>query len=108
MRSPAEAIHSPAVSGLRLNSRVVAWGALANRQLESGWLQLEISSNPAFPDHVQARAAGIVEGYLTRNSISAYYNEFFASGLCLQNHEFCAYMRKQIDINELWLGEMIK
>ena len=46
------------VSGLRLNSRVVAWGALANRQLESGWLQLEISSNPAFPDHVQARAAG--------------------------------------------------
>ena len=51
---------------------------------------------------------GIVEGYLTRNSISAYYNEFFANGLCLQNPEFCAYMQKQIDINELWLGEMIK
>ena len=47
------------VSGHRLNSRVVAWGALANRQEEMGWLQLEISSNPDFPDHVQARAAGI-------------------------------------------------
>ena len=46
------------VSGHRLNSRVVAWGDLANRQQETGWLQLEISSNPAFPDYVQARAAG--------------------------------------------------
>merc|ERR1712212_90731 len=96
------------VSGHRLNSRVVAWGALANRQLETGWLQLEISSNPAFPDHVQARAAGIVEGYLTRNSISEYYNEFFGNGLCLKIPDFCAYMQKQIDINEIWLGEIIK
>ena len=52
--------------------------------------------------------AGIVEGYLTRNSISEYYNEFFASGVCLQNPDFWAYMRKQIDDNELWLGVMIK
>merc|ERR550532_275025 len=69
------------VSGHRLNSRVVAWGALANRQAEMGWLQLEISSNPDFPNHVQARAAGIIEGYLTRNSIS----EFFANGVCIEN-----------------------
>ena len=48
------------VSGHRLNSRVVAWGGLDNKQLESGWLQLEISSNPDFPDHVQARAAGVL------------------------------------------------
>ena len=48
------------VSGHRLNSRVVAWGALDNKQQESGWLQLEISSNPDFPDHVQARAAGML------------------------------------------------
>ena len=47
------------VSGHRLNSRVVAWGGLDNRQQATGWLQLEISSNPAFPDQVQARAAGI-------------------------------------------------
>ena len=48
------------VSGHRLNSRVVAWGGLDNKQHESGWLQLEISSNPDFPDHVQARAAGVL------------------------------------------------
>ena len=48
------------VSGHRLNSRVVAWGGLDNKQQESGWLQLEISSNPDFPDHVQARAAGVL------------------------------------------------
>ena len=48
------------VSGHRLNSRVVAWGSLDNKQHESGWLQLEISSNPDFPDHVQARAAGML------------------------------------------------
>ena len=52
--------------------------------------------------------AGIVEGYLTRNSINKYYKEFFANGVCLGNPDFCAYMQKQIDINELWLGEMIK
>ena len=48
------------VSGHRLNSRVVAWGGFDNKQQESGWLQLEISSNPDFPDHVQARAAGVL------------------------------------------------
>ena len=52
--------------------------------------------------------AGIIEGYLTRNSISEYYKEFFANGLCLENPDFCAYMQKQIDINEAWLGKMIK
>ena len=51
---------------------------------------------------------GIIEGYLTRNSINEYYKEFFASGVCLGNPAFCAYMQEQIDINELWLGEMIK
>ena len=45
---------------------------------------------------------------MTRNSISEYYKEFFANGVCLENPDFCAYMQKQIDMNELWLGEMIK
>ena len=51
--------------------------------------------------------SGIIEGYLTRNSINEYYKEFFANGVCLGNPDFCAYMQKQIDINELWLGEML-
>ena len=45
---------------------------------------------------------------MTRNSISEYYKEFFANGVCLENPDFCAYMQKQIDMNELWLEEMIK
>ena len=102
---------------------MVAWGALISGQRETGWLQLEISSNPAFPDQTQARAAGvldffqlwlasnsagILEGYLTRNSINEYYKEFFANGLCLENPDFCDYMREQIDVNDLWVKKMVE
>ena len=68
------------VSGHRLNSRVVAWGALANRQEEIGWLQLEISSNPAFPDHVQARGAG-KQTVLTRSCGSLGFHLFSQASL---------------------------
>ena len=46
------------VPGQRLNSGAVAWASLTNAQAVTGWQQLEVSSSPAFPDQVQARAAG--------------------------------------------------
>ena len=65
-------------------------------------------TNCNFVPYLGYRLAGIVEGYLTRNTISEYYKEFFANGVCLENPDFCAYMRKQIDVNERWIGEMVE
>jgi len=110
------------VPGKRLNSGTVVWAALTNNQTESGWFNLEISSSPNFPDQLQARAAGLAEGYLTRNTIHEYYKEFFANDLCKDSGRkegedserkegevpFCEYMKQQIDENEAWLAERIK
>ena len=65
-------------------------------------------TNCNFVSYLGYHLAGIVEGYLTRNTISEYYKEFFANGVCLENPDFCAYMRKQIDVNERWTGEMVE
>ena len=60
-------------SCLRNMSSVVVWANMTNAQVSSGWMYLEITSNPEFPDHIQARAAGFAEGYLTRNLIYKYF-----------------------------------
>ena len=52
---------------------MVVWANLTNAQTRSGWLYLEITSSPHFPDQLQARAAGLAEGYLTRDLILKYY-----------------------------------
>ena len=54
-------------------SSVVVLANMTNAQASSGWMYLEITSNPEFQDHIQARAAGFAEGYLTRNLIYKYF-----------------------------------
>ena len=57
---------------------------------------------------------GIAEGYLTRNTISEYWAEFFGKDLCKDDNStdgqptFCDYMRRQIDENEAWLEEKMR
>ena len=53
----------------------VARASLVNRQGDTGWLQLEVSTSPASPDRLQARAAGFSEGFLTSNTIHRYYQD---------------------------------
>jgi len=47
-----------------------AWGIFKDDLLETGWGELNIRTSSNFEDHVQARSAGIVEGYLTAKHIT--------------------------------------
>jgi hypothetical protein len=46
---------------------VVARGSFENAQNKTGWMFLEIQTSESADDKVQARAAGILEGYFTRS-----------------------------------------
>ncbi len=48
------------------NSSIVARATFVNSQLEDGWTHLEIVTNEVAADDVQATAAGMAEGFLTR------------------------------------------
>ena len=45
---------------------VVARAEYRNQQLETGWNLLEIETNGEVDDKIQAEAAGLLEGFLTR------------------------------------------
>ena len=81
--------------GRNLLESVVVWATFTDDQNDNGWMFLEISTNQAFPDEVQAKAAGFAEGYLTRNSIHEYYKEFFAKDICKgeEGAKVCEYMK---------------
>jgi len=98
--------------GTKLFEKVVVWAQLTNTQTENGWMQLEITSNEGFDDRDQALAAGIAEGYLTRNTITEYYQEFFGNDLCKDDADkekegFCDWMRGQMDINQEWVDRKV-
>ena len=95
--------------GYQLLASVVVWANFSNDQAGNGWMYLEITSNAAFPDQVQAKAAGVAEGYLTRNSMYEYYKEFYTNDLCNdeRGEKLCSYIRKQIEQNDVWMKEEI-
>ena len=95
--------------GYQLLESVVLWANFTNDQKVNGWMYLEMSSNAGFPDDIQAKAAGVAEGYLTRNSMYEYYKEFYSNDLCKDEDgiKFCNYMKKQIQLNDEWLEKKI-
>jgi hypothetical protein len=52
---------------------VVARGSFENAQNKTGWMFLEIQTSELADDKVQARAAGILEGYFTRSLTVVYH-----------------------------------
>ena len=45
---------------------IIAIANFTNSQLETGWMYLEVETKESMADELQAKAAGIAEGYLTR------------------------------------------
>lgn len=43
--------------------------------VETGWAQIEIETQHEYPDHVQAFAAGYLEGALTWGNIYSHYSK---------------------------------
>jgi len=98
------------LSGWLNGTSVVVWANLTNAQSSTGWMFLEISSNPEFPDHIQAKAAGFAEGYLTRNLIYKYFQEFFSKLICSdeESQKVCQYFKEKVEINDKFVSETVK
>ena len=45
---------------------IIARANFTNAQSSTGWMFLEVQTREFAPDQLQAQAAGIAEGYLTR------------------------------------------
>ena len=87
---------------------VIVVANLTDRQTETGWLYLDITSNEAKDDQDQALAAGIAEGYLTSNAIYGYYKEFIHKGFCTVDPQFCEFIREKFQQNLNWIKEITK
>ncbi|XP_071540745.1 putative phospholipase B-like 2 [Panulirus ornatus] len=85
----------------------VARGNFSDNTQIDGWAYLEIETNPAFPDAVQAYAAGFVEGSISHEMIyNAYRNSM--EGFCeWKTEEFCDKLREYIRKNIQWMKSMI-
>jgi len=96
--------------GRNIFESVVAWANFTDDQGSNGWMYLEITTNQAFPDEVQAKAAGFAEGYLTRNTIHEYFKEFYVNDICNgeEGSKVCQYMKDQIMANDIWIRENIE
>ena len=72
----------------------VARGNFTDDQLlDSGWLHLTVASNPGVSNRLQAEGAGLVEGFLTKDQITRYYQEFIHRDLCGVSADFCRSQR---------------
>lgn len=69
--------------------------------MESGWSQLELESQPDYPDNIQAFAAGMLEGALTWNNIHQHWSNTIDAECSrdAQSEEFCDWLRRVISTN---------
>lgn len=69
--------------------------------MESGWSQLELESQPEYPDNIQAFAAGMLEGALTWNNIYLHWSNTIEAECNRdeQSEEFCHWLRRIISTN---------
>lgn len=69
--------------------------------LETGWSQLEIESQPEYPDNIQAFAAGMLEGALSWHSIYLHWSNTINAECNKdeQSEEFCDWLRRIVMTN---------
>jgi len=87
----------------------VARGNFSDDQLlDSGWLHLTVASNPGVSNRLQAEGAGMVEGFLTKEQITRYYQEFIHRDLCGVSADFCRWTRELQSRQRRWQEEQIR
>lgn len=107
---------------------VIAVANFTNDQHGSGWMYLEIKTREDANDKMQAKAAGIAEGYLTRSAFPSFalvftksftllfalrtyiiesYKEFYANDICTSDPKACAWLKAQIKENTKYVAESL-
>lgn len=87
--------------------KYVAGGNFSNAINQTGWANLEIWTNGNYPDQVQVRAAGFLEGFLTHELI---YMSFIntLSDYCEGRPAYCDKIRDYLSTNTKWVMKMYK
>ncbi len=86
---------------------VVAIANLTNAQAETGWNILEIQTRESAPDQLQAQAAGMAEGFLTRTATIESYKEFFGNDICSTDPDACEWIKEAFRLNTQVVEGMI-
>ncbi|XP_063605889.1 putative phospholipase B-like 2 isoform X2 [Penaeus indicus] len=85
----------------------VARGNFTDHTFEDGWGYLEIETNPAYPDTIQAYAAGFAEGASSQDMIYKSYRNTL-EGFCeWKSQKFCDNLREFLKKNIQWMKSMI-
>nr|CAD2201066.1 unnamed protein product [Meloidogyne enterolobii] len=84
----------------------VAVGKYRNAQNETGWGILEVETFPNFPVEMQAYAAGLVEGLLTKVQIYYHYLNT-VSQLCKNAKEYCLKLFNYLKLNLEWIESRV-
>jgi hypothetical protein len=86
---------------------VIARANFTNAQESTGWMLLEVQTRESAPDQLQAQAAGLAEGYLTRTNIIENYKEFFANDICSSDPDACTWLKETFALNQAFVDGMI-
>ncbi|TRY78809.1 hypothetical protein TCAL_07583 [Tigriopus californicus] len=92
--------------GLRQMYDTVAWANYTNHINKTGWGYLEVQTDPAFEDKVQAFAAGYLEGYYTAEQIYQYWVNT-VDGYCNGKEEICEKVIEYLESNTRWIKTKI-
>ncbi|KAI0207905.1 putative phospholipase B-like 2 [Lamellibrachia satsuma] len=85
----------------------LAEATFTNNMNITGWSYLEVYTNANISDQVQAYAAGLAEGALTREMIAMYWHNTY-KGYCKKPLTgFCKKLQHYFDDNLQWVGEQI-
>nr|CAH0106100.1 unnamed protein product [Daphnia galeata] len=85
--------------------KYVAGAKFANAINQTGWATFEVWTNGNFPDTVQSKAAGFLEGYLTHELIYfSYLNTL--QDYCKGRDGYCSKLRTFLATNTKWVNKM--
>ena len=85
----------------------VAKAVYRNLINETGWAFLELQTNAAVEDKVQARAAGVLEGYLSAGILHMHVNNV-ARPFCDGRQALCDRIQHFLDQNLDWVARMVR
>uniref|UniRef100_A0AC34QIA7 Phospholipase B-like n=1 Tax=Panagrolaimus sp. JU765 TaxID=591449 RepID=A0AC34QIA7_9BILA len=84
----------------------VALGRYRNAVNTTGWGVLEIETFPGFPSQLQAFAAGVAEGHLTKLQIH-YHHKNTVEKLCESQVQYCKKLYKYLQQNLDWIRSQV-
>ena len=86
--------------------RRVAIGRYRNDVNVTGWGVLEVETFSGYPDQLQAFAAGVAEGYLTKMQIFFHWQNTVEQ-MCVNQKAYCKKLYKYIQANLDWIRQKV-